>query len=373
MRFLTTLLFLTFSTIASANQYSGAMNAAIVGAAVGGIATGTQFTVYRSLMAAELEGWSNKETGSTITLESQCNVQAEMHLVGDHQQIYVLIGLSNTTEKTFVVQPKDIEFIFNKEHTRFPGWQGQQSDMILKPSWWQLNYVPFPSKEEFANYENLEVRIPIMSPNEGTCVLKANFKKYKKIQKEEMSYTAMDLNFEGGPSLSQNGPVKFLGKPESMFGISMNLFPHPNHGFGLMLLTERPFEDSKNTKIHRKFEKGAKYSASSMIFGFNYAYRHFLSNRLTANYEPTLGFQTIYDEDDRNNNDGREEKSNSLAIVQKLMLNWTFARVTGPTYRSLDFTAGIGLVHTWVPSAKIGGQNINGDRYGALLRFGMGF
>lgn len=366
-------LLLLFSFTVKANQYDGALSAAVLGGAVAGIASGTQYSIYRSLIATELEGWSDKSTGSTIKLESQCNVQAEMHLVGDHRYNFLLLGLSNSTDNTFIVQPKDVEFVFNGETTRFPGWTAEPSDMILKPAWWQLNYIPFPSKEEFANYDTLEVRIPLMTPNEGTCVLKAKFTKQKKVMKEEVSYTIMDFHFEGGPSLTQNGPMKYLGKPSSMFGIGLNIFPHPNHGMGYYLLTEDSFKDSKNTKVQSKFEKGAKYSARTRFFGINYAYRHFVNNRVTLNYEPGFGLHTIYDANRKDKNESQKEIANSLAIVQKFMINAYYARMATPVYKTFDFTAGIGLVHTWVPSDKIASQNLNGDRFGALLRVGMGF
>lgn len=366
-------LILLLPTLAFA-RYEQALSSVMTGAAVGGVVVGTQYAFYNALMANELEGWKNKETDSTAALESQCNMNAEFHLVGDHSRNFVLVGISNLTGQTATIKPGDIEFIFNNENSRFPGWIMQPSDMELKPGWWQLGYIPFPSKEEFAKYETLIVKIPVTLANQAPCVITAKFKKHKKILKEEMSYTILDINFEGGPSLFQTGPVKYLGKPEAIVGLGMNIYPHPNHGGGFMMIGESNFEKSKNTKIQNEFKKGAKYRANTTFIGFNYAYRHFINQRLTFNYEPALGWQTIFDSrDSSDKNSGREEKGTAFAFAHKAMLNWTFGRVPMPTYRNLDFVLGIGLVHIWVPSEKINGQNLNGDRYGALVRFGMGF
>jgi hypothetical protein len=372
MRYLLALLLLVPGL--SHARYNQIINPLVTGATVAGVVVGTQYAFYRSLMASELEGWKNKDTDSTVSLESQCNMNAEFHLVGDHSKNFVLVGISNLSDKTVSVKPSDIEFVFNGENTRFPGWFIQPSDMELKPGWWQLGYIPFPSKEEFAKYENLQVKVTVNSGDKGACVITGTFKKSKKILREEMSYTVMDINFEGGPSLLQTGPVKYLGKPSGMFALGMNVYGHPNHGFGFTLLGESSFEDSKNLKIQNEFKKGSQYRANTTFLGINYAYRHFISHRVTFNYEPALGYQTIFDSRASSSSDnGRQEKASAFAFAHKAMINWTFARLPMPTYRNLDFVLGAGLVHIWVPSEKINGQNLNGDRYGALVRFGMGF
>lgn len=359
-------------TLTQANSsYSGALTAALATGTVAAVATGTQYSIYHSLMKHELKGWVDKETNTTIQLDNQCNLNTEFHLVGDHRQNVILMGISNTSDKSVIVKVPDIEFIFNKANSRFPGWSAIQSDIEVKSHWWQVNYIPFPSKEEFAHYDNIEVRVPIYQAEQSkVCYLTAKFTKKEKILKEEVEYSAMDVFFEGGPSLAQNGPVKYLGKPSTFVGFGLNGFPHPNHGFGINFLIENGFENSKNTKVTSKFEKGADYKAQAFLFGINYVYRHFLTHHLTLQYEPSIGWQEINDMDAEEVND--RGLDSSFVFYHKIMLNWTFVRAPHPVHRMFDFQLGVGLVQIIAPNSEVGEQSLSGERYGALIRFGMG-
>lgn len=352
-----------------------ALSAALIGATAAGAVTGTQYAIYQSLMWKELKGWQNKETGTTTVLESNCSINAEFHLLGDHRENYLLLGIMNPTKDSIIVKYTEVEFVVNGKSNRFPGWRNQPSDREIKSGWWEQNYVPFPSKVEFADYETVEVKIPLQfQETKSTCTVTANFKKTQKIHKEEVSYSIMDLGIEGGPALFQTGPTKKLGKPDSYFGLSFNVFGNANHGAGFTLLSENGFDGSDSSRIQGKFSKGKNYQANSTVFAFNYVYRHFLTNKLTLNYEPAIGWQTIYDSNRDNDNDnGRKEMTTNLVFTQKLMLNWAFAQASTPgVYRYVDFFAGVGIVQIFVPSSSIGGENLDGSRFGALLRIGMG-
>ncbi len=374
MKYLIICLLLITNIAQASNGSQQIAAAAIAGTSVAGVVTGTQYAIYYGLMNHELEGWADKSTGTTTVLESQCNLQAEFHLVGDNRRNFVMVGLSNKNPVPAVIQGREIEFVFDGEYSRYPGWTFQQSDSELKPGWWQLSYVPFPTKEEFGHSKTIEVKIPVKVANQESCIISAKFTKKKKIYKEETSYSILEFSFEGGPSISQDGPIKFLGKPGGLFGLSMTAYPHPNHGVGFVILGEQNFKDSKNQKIRSEFEKGAKYSANATFIGLNYAYRHFLSPRTNFTYEPAIGYQTVFDGHDKNDKDkSNEEKSSAFAFEHKLMFNWTFARIPLPTMKDMDFSIGAGIVHIYVPDDEINGQRLNGNRYGGLFRFGMGF
>lgn len=375
MKHLLALLFI-FPQLAFASGSDAALRAGLLAASAGALVTGTQHAIYESLVRQELRGWSNKETGTTTILESSCSINAELHLLGDHRENFLLLGISNPTKSSVIVKYSEIEFVINKESSRFPGWRIQPSDRDIKTGWWELNYVPFPSKQEFSKYETIGVKIPLyIQETNSSCVLTAQFSKFKKILRDEISYSIFDIIFEGGPSLFQLGPTKKLGRPESYFGIAFNAFGSANHGAGMTLIKENSFEGSSSTRIQQTFSRGENYSASSTIFALNYVYRHFFSHHLTLTYEPALGWQSIYDSHEKNSKDnGQKEMRSDFIFMQKLFLNWTFAQVPTPgVYRYIDFFTGLGIVHIWVPSSSIGGENLDGNRFGALLRFGMGF
>lgn len=372
MKKLLALLLLVPSLVYANQAVNSVVGAAVVGGAIGGAVVGTQYSFYQALKMRELKGWADKETGTSTTLESQCDIQGEFHLVGSHRMNYVLLGLSNTSANSVTINYSEIEFVFNGVNSRYPGWVNQQSSVELKANWWTLNYVPFPSKEEFEDYDKLEIKIPLILANNKSCIVSAKFNKHKRVLQEEFSFSILDISFEGGFPITQTSPVKYLGKPNAIAGFNFNLFPHPNHGVGFNFLSEFGFKDSKNQKIQNEFAKGSRYEAISNIFGLNYVYRHFFSPKLSLNYEPAVGWQIIRDNNDKGENSEKTQKSSALALYHKLMLNWTFARIPTPTYETIDFTIGLGVTQIWIPNDEINGQNLNGSRYGALVRFGMG-
>lgn len=335
------------------------------------VLVGTEAAIYNSLVETELKSWSHKNTGSTVELESQCGVEAELHLTGSHRRNMLLMGISNSSKNSKVIKLRDVKFIYNQKRERFPGYTYETTDTRINPGWWQITWVPFPSKDEFKDVNDIQVEIPIVDEKSGdVCYLKSDFSRTGKIKEEEISYSAFEFILDGGGSLAQSGKVKELGDPNGLISMEFNFYPHPNHGGGMVFTGEFGFSGGDNPKISEEFNDRTDYSVGISYFGLQYVYRYFFKETLYLSFAIGPGFQFIYDEwyDRRGNDEGTVD----FALADKLMLNWTFYRWKNPG-TDLDFFTGVGLNHFWAPSADINGQNVSGHRLGGLLRIGMGF
>lgn len=369
--------FILFSFLLAIRSYASVSDVAVataaVGVATGGVLAGSQHALYQTLLREELSGWKEDEIDSTAQLVSSCGVNAEFHLVGNHSQNYLLLTLMNQTPEQVIVLYTDITFRYNDSGNRFPGWSYQPSDYAIDPAWWVLNYVPLPTKEEMRDYKTLEALVPIYkTKSKERCVLKARFTKSKVIFKEEMTYSIFEFNFEGGPSISQSGSMRKLGKPETLIGLDMSIFITPNHAVGFNLLTEREFDGSSKTAITDEFTKKSSYNAEAQSLSLHYLYRHYLTDNFSLNYQPGIGYESIRDED-KEDPTSDSDVSNSFAFVQRLFINYRpFYAARFPNY-ALSFNVGLGLAHVYVPRGSIGGENIDGHRFGGIFRLGMGF
>ncbi|MFP5386352.1 MAG: hypothetical protein ACLGHN_09760 [Bacteriovoracia bacterium] len=342
----------------------------IVGGVTAATITGTHAAIYHSLLRMELKGWADKETGSTVKLESTCDVEGEFHLVGNHRQNSLLLGVTNSTATPTIVKMKGTRFTYNDVRTRYPGFATEAQDYKLDPGWWILTWIPFPSKDEFQEVDKITVEVPLLLGKENKeCILRTTFTKKERIKSEEFSYTAFEFVFDGGASLEQYGNIKRMGSPDGMFGLEFNVFPHPHHGAGLIFNAEHNFDKSKKSRIYRNFEKGENYSALSSYVGLQYLYRHFFTSSLNLQYGIGFGHESLDDTDEET----PQTEANFLSFSQKLMLQWNFYKFHTPHGEIMDLITGAGVLHMYNPGARIGGEHLDGHRLGLLLRFGMGF
>ena len=342
----------------------------IVGGVTAATITGTHAAIYHSLLRMELKGWADKETGSTVKLESTCGVEGEFHLVGNHRQNSLLLGVNNSTSAHTIVKIKGTRFIYNDVRTRYPGFVTEAQDYKLDPGWWILSWIPFPSKDEFQEVDKVTVEVPLLIGEENKeCVLRTTFTKKERVISEEFSYTAFEFVFDGGPSLEQYGNVRRMGRPDGLFGIEFNFFPHPHHGAGLIFNAEHNFKDSKKSRIYRNFDKGEDYSALASYVGLQYLYRHFFTSTLNLQYGIGLGHESFDDTDENT----PETEASFLAFSQKLMFQWNFFKFHTPYGEMMELTTGAGVIHMYNPGARMDGEHLDGHRLGFLLRFGMGF
>lgn len=114
----------------------------------------------RSLRQFELEDWQNSETGLTSELASSCGVVLEGRLIGDNRNNYLLLGLSNSESNQKVIKPEDITFAFEGGRERRPRLP-MISSLEMKPNWYYLMVLPFPSKEDFKDKSKLTITVPI--------------------------------------------------------------------------------------------------------------------------------------------------------------------------------------------------------------------
>ena len=336
------------------------------------VVVGTEAAIYNSLVETELKSWSDKKTGTTIQLENQCDLEAELHLTGNHRRNSVFIGLTNLSKKNISVKFRDVKFTYDNQRVRYPGYTIETSDARIAPGWWQMTWIPFPSKDEFQKLQVIDVEIPTVDEESGkSCVLKSKFKRTSVVKEEEISYSSFDIVFDGGPSLSQSGEIRELGDPSGIFSMEFNYFPKPKHGMGLVFSSEFGFSGSRNQRVIEEFDGRSNYYASASYFGLQYIYRHFLTQKVFLTFGIGGGSQFISD-NDSNRYRGRDNGTIDFAMSDKLMLNWIFYRWKTPG-TDLDFFTGIGLNHFWTPSARMNGQDLSGHRVSGLLRFGMGF
>ena len=367
MRLLLLFLFLVSSSVYGRSYFPTPL---IVGGVAAATITGTHTAIYHSLLRMELKGWADKETGSTVKLESTCGIEGEFHLVGNHRQNSLLLGVNNSTSLHTIVKIKETRFIYNETRTRYPGFVTEAQDYKLDPGWWILSWIPFPSKDEFQEVDKIMVEVPLLLVEENKeCVLRTTFSKKEKIKTEEFSYTAFELAFDGGASLEQYGNIRRMGRPDGLFGIEFNFFPHPHHGAGVIFNVEHDFENSKKSRIYRNFEKRENYSALASYVGLQYLYRHFFTSSFNFQYGIGIGHEGLDDTDENT----PQTETNYLAFSQKLMLQWNFFKFHTPYGEMMDLIAGAGIIHMYNPGARIDGEHLDGHRFGLLLRFGMGF
>ncbi|MFP5386066.1 MAG: hypothetical protein ACLGHN_08315 [Bacteriovoracia bacterium] len=372
MRTFLILLLLSFSALA--NRTGDAVGtAAFTAGATAGFVAGTQHGYYNSIIHQELKGWSDKRTDTTTELSNDCGLNSEFHLVGNHARNYLLIGLSNTKAENVVVQNSKIEFVYDNERKRFPGWLGHPSDYEVRAGWWFVGYIPFPTKEEFHGTDVIEAKIPVLNSKGESCVVTATFNKKEEILNENISYSIFEYYLEGGVSLFELGSTRKLGSPESLFGLGLNFYLKPNHGFGFHLLSETGFKGSDKERVYREFEKGRNYRANTFMINLHYIYRHFFSPRFTLNYEPALGNQVVHDEKKFRKQGLGDPISSAFVISQKFMFNWNFSSIRSHPVLNINFFGGVGPIYIWIPAQKINGESIAGHRFGLLARFGIGF
>lgn len=358
------LLWLVLSIPAFANQWTGPI---IVGA---GSATfiGSYYATYNSLIKNELKGWSHPETDTTTKLESRCGVEAEFHLLGDHKRNYLLFSVSNRSDEAVVIKTNDIKFILD-EKDRYP--DQMHSDYKINSGWWYLTPIAFPSKDEFKGVKRIKIQIPIIKEKASeVCLVETSFERYENIPLEENSYTAAEFLIDGGVALTPAGNTSELGKGSGAFGLEFNAYPRPNHGLGLGIFIYNGFKDSSNSKITSEFDKGEKYRASLNHYDLHYIYRHFLSKDVSLQWEPGIGQISIEDTDQ---DDSDRSLKSLMTLNQKLVLQWTFGSTPHYQYKSVDYFAGLGFAHQWIPQGKLNGQRIDGHLMSVILRFGMGF
>lgn len=366
----TFLLFIFFSSTAVAS--SDFLAPLIIGGTAATAVVGTQGAFYRALIQNELKNWSRPETGTSVRLEKQCGVEAEFHLAGNNRKNFLLMGIANSSSDSIVVRSREIKFVYDNKQDRFPGYVRETSDDKISSGWWQVTWIPFPSKDEFKGVDAIRVEVPVWNETTGTsCTITTAFERTGNNKIEEQSYSAVEFIIDGGSGIGQYGNIEELGKPHGIVAIELNFFLRPNHGFGMVFSSESDFDGSNNPKILSEFDGGRGYSAGVTYFGLQYVYRHFFTPDVYLTYGPGTGAQFIEDmkENDRNN----RESSTDFAFSEKLMLNWRFHQWNTPSYEVMDFFTGIGVVHYWSPTPEVNGQDLSGNRLSALLRFGMGF
>ena len=331
-------------------------------------AQGTQGIVYDTLIRSELKGWTHPKTGSTVQLLNQCGVDMELHLVGNHRSNLLLIGITNGSADQVVVKYREIQFTFDDGKSRFPGATNDMNDQLVGVNWWQITWVPFPSKDDFKTAKLLNVKVPVVSQTTGkTCFVEAEFNRTKHVPEEEISYSAFEVILDGGPSLAQLGNVKELGKPSGLVSMEFNFYPIPKHGFGMVFSNEFNFDGGENTRVDSKLRHGADLS----YLGLQYVFRHHFREDLYLSFGIGAGMQFISDKrnDSRRNDDIRTD----FAMADKLMLNWVFHQFSASGAQRLDLFTGTGVAHFWAPSASINGQDVSGQRFSWIFRIGMGF
>ncbi|WP_408099143.1 hypothetical protein ACJVC5_09545 [Peredibacter sp. HCB2-198] len=344
----------------------------VIGGAAATAVVGTQTAVYRALVQNELKNWSRPETGTTVRLENQCGVEAEFHLAGNNRDNYLLLGIANRTPNAIGIKTREIKFIYDNKRDRFPGFKSEMSDSKIAAGWWQVTWIPFPSKDEFKKVDQINVEVPIWDEaTKETCLIKTSFERTNHIEIEDHSYSAVEFLIDGGAPIGQYGDIEELGKPHGIVAFEFNFYLRPNHGLGFVFSNENDFDGSNNQKIINEFDERRNYSAAISFFGIQYIYRHFFTQNVYLTYAPSLGVQFIEDskENDRNN----RESSTDFAFSEKLMLNWRFYQFQAANYEMMDFFTGIGIVHHWAPTPEVNGQDLSGNRLNAVVRLGFGF
>lgn len=363
------LLFLFLSSTLGARTYYYAP--AIVGGVVATSGLMAERTLYNSLMRSELKGWGRPETASSVRLEAQCGIEAEFHLVGNHRQNFLLLAVTNRNEEALAVQYKEIKFFLDDHKVRYPGYLHHPSDGHIRSGWWMANWVPFPKKEEFQNVKKIAVEVPVkMEKANEVCIVRTAFEKEREIPSESRSFSAFEFLFDGGGALGQSGNTERLGKPSGIVAVEFNFFPKAHSGFGLVFSNETGFKDSKKPKIHQKFEKVEDYTAHLSYLGFNYLYRRFFYRDFFLQYSIGAGYQSVEDTDEDEVNN---VKARGLGLSQKIMFNWRMKQWLLPSYETMDFFTGIGVVHYYSPGMNIGGEELDGHRVGGLFRIGISF
>lgn len=366
--FLLILCLLSFRTYASMNYIEPILYVGTTAAVV----VGTEAAIYNSLVETELKSWSDKETGTSVRLENQCGMNAELHLTGSHRRNSLFLGLTNTTSQSISVKLRESKFIYDKNRVRYPGYSFETSDTRISPGWWQIAWIPFPSKEEFKGIKTIDVEIPVIEEKSGkVCVIKSQFNRTSVVEEEENSYSVFEFMMDFGPSLTQSGKIKELGDPSGIWAMEFNFYPKPNHGVGMAFSSEFNFSGGDSPRIIDEFSGRSSYHATASYFGLQYIYRHFLNEKWYVSFAIGPGFQVIT-EDRYNHYHGNDNGTIDFAIADKLMLNWIFSSWKTPG-TDIDFFTGIGINHYWSPSADLNGQDLSGHRISGLLRIGMGF
>jgi hypothetical protein len=353
-------LFILFTYSAHAQNWGST----VVVSSSAGVIVGSQNSIYRNLIQRELKGWSQKETGSSVQLIDQCDVQAEFHLLGNNRLNYLLLAITNSRGEPIAIKYSNIKFIMNDGRERFPNYTNQISDQRINSQWWAISTVPFPSKSDFKDFNQLKIEVPLYSGTDNkVCKLIVEFKKAKSIRSEETPYTVADFMFDIGPSLLQTGNVRKLGKPSVIWGMDFNFYVKPNHGLGFAFQDEALFKGTdQSSPVHK---------GNIISFDLHYVYRHFISDRLHVNFEPGLGWQTLIEDSSCRYCD--QQLSSAFMLDYRLMFQWVFNRWNIAGVDIMDFFVGAGIVQQWAPHDKFRGTDINGSRIGGLLRIGMGF
>lgn len=364
------LLLLLISTSAFARY--GYMAPIVIGTTVAAGAVGSHEAIYRALIQNELKNWSRPETGTSVRLENQCGVNAEFHLAGNARDNFLLLGIANTTPNAIGIKNQDIKFIYDKKRNRYPGFRNDISDSKISSGWWQVTWIPFPSKDEFRKVDQIDVEIPVWDEvTKETCIITTSFERTNHIDVEDRSYSAVEFLIDGGAPIGQIGNIEELGKPNGVISFEFNFFLRPNHGLGFVYSNESDFEGSKNEKIQAEFDKGKNYSAAINFFGIQYIFRHFYTQNVYLTYGPSLGVQFIGDMEEKDGHN--RESSTDMVFSEKLMLNWRFYQFQAANYEMMDFFTGIGIIHYWAPTPEVNGQDLGGNRFNAVVRLGFGF
>ncbi|WPU66233.1 hypothetical protein [Peredibacter starrii] len=368
MKYLLLLLFLSTSAFARVNYVAPIA----IGATLAASAVGSHEAIYRALIQHELKNWSRPETGTSVRLENQCGVNAEFHLAGNSRDNFLLLGIANTLPNEVVIKNSDIKFVYDNKRDRFPGFRNDVSDSKISSGWWQVTWIPFPSKDEFKKVDHIKVEVPVWdAATRETCIISTSFERTGHNHVEDQSYSAVELMLDGGFPIGQYGDIKELGGPSSILAFEINFYLNAHHGVGVVFSNEYDFDGSDNPKIINEFDERRNYSAGISFIGAQYVYRHFFTQNLYFTYGPGIGVQFIEDlkENDRNN----RESSTTFAFSEKLMLNWRFYQFQAANYQMMDFVTGFGVIHHWAPSVEVNGQDLSGNRLNFLFRVGFGF
>jgi hypothetical protein len=175
--------------------------------------------------------------------------------------------------------------------------------------------------------------------------------------KEDISYNVFEFMFDMGPSIAQTGPVKNQGKPNAIFGMDFNWFFSANHGMGFAFQWERDFDN----KI--------KYNHGSIFSGdLHYAYRHFMTPKLTFNFEPGFGYQGLYGDYNCGRYCSSQSFDSTFMFDYRLMFQYMFSSWNIADIDVMNFFAGAGMVQQYGVTG-----DTEGSRFGLLFRFGFGF
>lgn len=334
-------------------------NVIITGGAIGTIVS-SEYAIYQSLVKRELRGWATKETGTSVKLENQCGIETEFHLIGDYKRNYIMVGITNNSGEQVALNLRRVKFTVNQTSERYPGYSYQVSDELVNNGWWVLANIPLPKKSELATYDHFHVDIPVIhAGKEKPCHIVTEFTRTSHVPKEEVSYNVFDFMFDLGPSLAQSGSVKKLGAPDSIWAMNFNWFFSGNHGAGMNFQWEYGFDKPKSDYNHASIFSG----------DFHYVYRGLLSQNLSLNFEPGVGFQGLASNYSSCRNSCRSRNTDStLMLDYRLMFQYTLGSWDIADINVMNYFIGAGVVQQYGFSG-----DTSGSRYGLLFRIGFGF